>query len=146
VPQDYARGFGCYAEAAKRGMPEAQHNVGAMLVSARGVKRDYVEGLAWIILAGKSGADSGAEAKVRARLAHRPADIAAAEARAAVLWDGLKHGHAVAPDAAFPGDELKPVEPTPFQPEPAAPPKVDLAAPKVEIPVAPPPAPPPAKL
>ena len=32
-------------EAARGGVAEAQHNIGAMLVSARGVKRDYNEGL-----------------------------------------------------------------------------------------------------
>ncbi|MDI1249822.1 MAG: tetratricopeptide repeat protein [Lacunisphaera sp.] len=89
VPRDYAKALEYYTAAARLGVPEAQHNIGAMLVSARGVKRDYVEGLAWLILANKSGAGSDAETKVRERLAKRPADIRAAEARAGELLANL---------------------------------------------------------
>lgn len=139
VLRDYAEGFSCFAEAATRGVPEAQHNVGAMLVSARGVKRDYVEGLAWIILAGKAGAVSDAETQVRARLANRPADIAAAEARASELWENLKQSKPIAPRVTVVGPASKPAEAPLFQPEKTAPPKVELSAPKVDLLVPPPP-------
>lgn len=89
-PRDFARALDYYAQAARAGIPEAQHNIGAMLVSGRGVKRDYVEGLAWLIVATKSGAVSDAEQRTRERLAKRPADIAAAEARAQELIAALK--------------------------------------------------------
>lgn len=82
LPGSYER----YLRAARAGLPLAQYNVGAMLASARGVKRDYVEGLAWIILASRdSSVDPEGEKRLRARLARRPQDIAAAEQRAAAL-------------------------------------------------------------
>jgi len=68
---------------------EAQHNLGVMLVSAKGVKRDYVEGLAWLILATKSGASVDGENRVRARLQKYPAQIRAAELRAQELSKDL---------------------------------------------------------
>ncbi len=89
-PRDAVRSLDYYAQAARAGIPEAQHNIGAILVSGRGVKRDYVEGLAWLIVATKSGAVSDAEQRTRERLAKRPGDIAAAEARAEELWAALK--------------------------------------------------------
>ncbi len=88
---DYGRALDHFTTAAKIGVVEAQHNIGAMLVSARGVKRDYIEGLAWLIVAKKSGAASDAETQVRARLAKRPADIAAAETRAVEIARDLPH-------------------------------------------------------
>lgn len=86
---DYTRTLDYYTRAARAGVPEAQHNLGAMLVSARGVNRDLVEGLAWLIVATKSGAVSGAEIQVRDRLAKRPADIQSAETRAGELIANL---------------------------------------------------------
>jgi hypothetical protein len=85
VPRDYAKALEHYTTAARLGVPEAQHNIGAMLVSARGVKRNYIEGLAWLLLAEESGAASQAPQQVRERLARKPADIQAAEARAKQL-------------------------------------------------------------
>src|SRR6185369_13200425 len=101
---DYERTLDYYTRAARAGVPEAQHNLGAMLVSARGVKRDLVEGLAWLIVATKSGAVSEAEIQVRDRLAKRPADIKAAEARAQELLGNLPVAtvRAVLKDAAVP--------------------------------------------
>lgn len=84
-PADVPRAYQYYLESARRGVPEAQHNVGAMLVSGRGVKRDYVEGLAWLLVAAKSGIGADDVAKVRAHLARKPNQIAAAERRAAEL-------------------------------------------------------------
>lgn len=86
---DYGRALDCYTRAARAGVAEAQHNIGAMLVSGRGVKRDYVEGLAWLIVATKAGAVSEAEIQVRDRLAKRPAEIKAAETRARELIEKL---------------------------------------------------------
>ncbi len=91
VPVDYPRALEYYLVAAQAGVLEAEHNIGAMLVSARGVKRDFVEGLAWLIVATKSGDEAEAESRVRARLAKRPADIQAAEERAAELLKDLPH-------------------------------------------------------
>ncbi len=129
VDQDYAKAFDYYVQAAKRGVPEAQHNVGAMLVSGRGVKRDYVEGLAWLIVATKDGAVSTAEAQTREHLAKRPADIAAAEKRAAELLQSIKDHTAVDPKADVKaGIEAPKAEKNlPFQPERAEPPKIPVA-------------------
>ncbi len=88
-PVDYARALGYFTLAARAGVGEAQHNLGAMLVSGRGVKRNYVEGLAWLIVAAKSGVGADTAAQVRTRLAKRPQEIAAAEARASELAKDL---------------------------------------------------------
>lgn len=114
---DYGRALDYYTRAARVGVAEAQHNIGAMLVSGRGVKRDLVEGLAWLIVATKAGAVSGAEIQVRDRLAKRPAEIKAAETRAGELIEKLPTAtvRAVlksAPVAAS-ADESRPVPPAP---------------------------------
>jgi TPR repeat protein len=89
-PVDLPGAFARYLNAARAGMPLAQYNVGAMLASARGVRRNYVEGLAWIILASRSEeVDPTGERKLRERLARRPKDIAAAEVRAIALQQEL---------------------------------------------------------
>lgn len=135
---DYAKALDYFTTAARAGVAEAQHNIGAMLVSARGVKRDYVEGLAWLIVAKKTGAQSNADEQVRRRLARRPSDIAAAEARAAEISADLSH--------ASVGGVNAPVSPLPAKLEPPAPaksgvvvPKLDPAtAPKIDVPITPP--------
>jgi len=125
---DYDRALDCFTTAAKAGVVEAQHNIGAMLVSARGVKRDYIEGLAWLLVAKKSGAASDAETQVRGRMAKRPADITAAETRAVEIAKDLPNatvratrrssdGKPTAPSPA-PIEKIKMVAP---KPEPAAP-------------------------
>jgi hypothetical protein len=137
-PQDYARAMEFYAQAARAGIPEAQHNIGAMLVSARGVKRDYIEGLAWFIVAGKSGVVSDAEQRTRERLAKRPSDIAAAEKRAQEIISALRSrtGDAATPRYSLAGTPPPPL-PGPTVPRPA------VAAPgKVKVELGPPLAPP----
>jgi hypothetical protein len=138
VPVDYTRALTYFTSAARAGVPEAQHNIGAMLVSARGVKRDYIEGLAWFIVAGKSGAPTDAEAQVRARLAKRPADIQAGEARAGELLKDLGHATVravllgpppTAPTA--PAPTPLPAVATPVQKPVIAPPKMEASLPVV---------------
>jgi uncharacterized protein len=131
---DYARALEYFTTAARAGVVEAQHNIGAMLVSARGVKRDYVEGLAWLIVAKKSGAPSDAESQVRSRIAKRPADIAAAETRAAEISADLANA-AVRTGATAASAPSKPVAPA--KPEMPAPVKSGVVAPKLD-PVMPP--------
>lgn len=90
-PRDYQRALEYFALAARAGVAEAQHNLGAMFASARGVRRNFVEGLAWLIVSAKSGVGSDAEEQVRARLANKPRDIRAAEARAEEILADLAH-------------------------------------------------------
>ncbi|HWA25243.1 MAG TPA: tetratricopeptide repeat protein [Lacunisphaera sp.] len=150
VTRDYAKALEYYLAAARRGVPEAQHNIGAMLVSARGVKRDYVEGLAWLLVAEKSGAASTAPQQVRDRLAKRPTDISAAEARARELLADLPH--AVVRGVTAPATVAAPAAPT-FSPPPVpkptipttlAPPRIDPIPPPKLAPPSPPTLPPPA--
>jgi len=83
VTQDFAKSYGFYIAAARAGDPIAQHNVGAMLSSGRGVKRDYTEGLAWLILAAQGAPEAvESEQKLRQFLVRRPEIITAAVARA----------------------------------------------------------------
>ena len=134
VVPDLGKTSDFYQRAAFAGLPIAQRNLGAMLASGRGVKRDYVEGLAWLIVANRNGIDPKAEQQLRAKLARRPADIAAAEIRAEELRaeiDGRK--------------SRKPAVKSP-QPQTAAPRTVPViepphpARPKVEKPDLPAPA------
>ena len=88
---DLGRALDYFTLAARSGVAEAQHNLGAMLVSGRGVKRNYVEGLAWLIVAVKSGVGADTETQVRNRLAKRPNEIIAAESRADELVKDLAY-------------------------------------------------------
>jgi hypothetical protein len=144
---DYERTLDYYTRAARAGVPEALHNIGAMLVSGRGVKRDYIEGLAWLLVATKAGAVSDAEVKVRDRLARRPADLRAAETRATELGQNLAaaevravlKGAAAPASAGEPGKvPVVPVLTTPMERpvinapaiEPIAPPKISPPPPE----------------
>jgi hypothetical protein len=137
---DYAKALEYFTTAARAGVAEAQHNIGAMLVSARGVKRDYVEGLAWLIVAKKTGAASDAEQQVRNRLARRPAEIAAAETRAAEIVADLPTASVRTGATALPAPLAAPAKvetPAPTKAGIVAP-KIDpVAPPKVEVPIDP---------
>jgi uncharacterized protein len=92
VPRDAAKAMEYYKIAAAHGVAAAQYNLGAMYVSARdGIKRDYREGLAWLIVGTKHGAEGDGEKRVRDRLAAtKRADlIPAAEKRAAEIEEEL---------------------------------------------------------
>ena len=78
--------FDYYQRAAYLGSPAATYNVGAMLVSGRGMKRDYSEGLAWLMLAAERGTDPGSVEQVKTRLKRYPGHITRAEKRI----DGIK--------------------------------------------------------
>lgn len=130
---DYGKALDYFTTAAKAGVVEAQHNIGAMLVSARGVKRDYVEGLAWLIVARQAGAPSDAEAQVRARLSRRPADITAAEARAieiaADLANVVVHATLLNRPVAPVADPVTKPAITAPKPDPVVPPKIAVPLP-----------------
>jgi len=126
VESDLPKAFEYYRQGAFAGVVEAQYNVGAMLVSARGVKRDWVEGLAWLIVAAKHGAPPGGEQQVRAQLAKRPDDIAAAEQRAETLLHQIASPTLALESHPVSRDNLPPAQPT---------------RPKLLIPPLPPPAP-----
>jgi len=117
VPQDLSKAHGYYMAAARAGNPVAQHNVGAMIASGRGVRRDYAEGLAWLILAAKKNPEAAAgEKKLRYFLAKHPETIAAGEARAAALARELAGKPAAMPAA-----------PAPEAPAKKPPPKIEIA-------------------
>jgi TPR repeat protein len=93
VPRDASKALDYYLQAAKAGVATAQYNLGAMYVSARnGIKRDYKEGLAWLIIAARNGSPAEGEQRVRERLTatRRTAVIAEAEKRATELEAELK--------------------------------------------------------
>ncbi len=144
VKPDRARAYEYYLDAARRGVPEAQYNVGAMLASGRGVRRDFAEGLAWLIIARKSGAEGDGGARLRERLARYPKTIAEGEARALALEAELA-GEAVAPEPPVSkAPVVTPSLPTPEAPT-IAPPKLDAPPARIGLPVAPLPSPDPGK-
>ena len=149
VSVNYRRALSYYRRAADAKIPEAFYNIGAMHVSARGVKRDYVEGLAWLMLAAERDSDpDDAVARVRKRLTRYPHYIDRANRRANVLraefsassspaqGGGRALGLAPAPVAA-PRAEVAPVSITPgvsgFSPTVPR-----IAAPGITIPTPPP--------
>lgn len=145
-PPDYGRALDCFTLAARAGVAEAQHNLGAMLASGRGVRRNYVEGLAWLIVSGKSGVGQDAEEQVRARLAKKPNDIKAAEARAAKILKDLAHAEVRAVRTAATGnstvrpptDVREKISPPAAVATPLEKPTITLdAPPKISLPVAP---------
>jgi hypothetical protein len=106
VPRDANKALGYYLQAAKAGVATAQYNLGAMYVSARnGIKRDYKEGLAWLIIAARNGSPAEGEQRVRERLTatRRTAVIAEAEKRATELEAELKTGTTAKAPAPAPG-------------------------------------------
>ena len=137
---DYPKALEYFTTAARAGVAEAQHNIGAMLVSARGVKRNYIEGLAWLIVAKKTGAQSDAETQVRSRISRRPADIAAAEARAAEIAADLPNASVRTGVTPLPPPPALPARigtPAPAKSGVVAP-KLDPAtAPKIDVPINP---------
>lgn len=87
VPRDVPKAIEYYRQAALAGVSEAQYNLGTLYVNGRGVKRDLKEGLAWLIVATKHGADGEGEKQMRERLktGTRAQIIPVAEARAAEI-------------------------------------------------------------
>ena len=126
VEPDPPKALEYYRQGALAGVVEAQYNVGAMLVSARGVRRDWVEGLAWLIVAARHGAPPEGEQKVRAQLAKRPADIAAAELRAEEILNQISPSKLAIEPRPVSRDKLPLAPPTP---------------PRIVLPPPPPPAP-----
>lgn len=134
IPKNLPQAFVRYQAAANAGVAEAQFNLGAMYSSGRGVKRDYVEGLAWLIVASKNGADPDGEKQLRDHLtkAKRTTTIADAEKRAAILSKesadgkaaaaGTSASSASAPAVTKPDGKVK-------LGEPAAPGRIQIAPP-----------------
>lgn len=86
-PEDYARAAEFFLALACRGNAAAQESLAAMYAEGRGVTRDLVQAHRWLSLA-LGGAEDGAAAGRRARLAEleakmTPAEIAEARARPA---------------------------------------------------------------
>jgi hypothetical protein len=113
--QNFAKALEFYRRAAALGIAEGTYNVGAMNVSGRGTKRNYVEGLAWLLLAAEQGSDpNDAVAAVKKRLKSRPDYIARAVTRLTALKAELT---ATAPKA-----DPKPLAPTAPAPPLVSPP------------------------
>lgn len=135
--------FEYYERAAYLGSPEATYNVGAMLVSGRGMKRDYSEGLAWLMLAAERGTDPGSVDQVKTRLRRYPDRIKKADERLAGIKAKIAQGTNVledepdlAPTISAPASPtLKPQIGTPSMPVfgPTAP-KPSFGIPKISIP------------
>jgi hypothetical protein len=144
VASDAAIARELYRLAALADVPLAQYNLGAMLMSARGVKRDYVEGLAWLILASRNQIEADGEQRARAHLAGQPQVIAAAEERAAELRKEIDARHGTKPP--WPPPATSSVPPIPERPVPTVDkPKIEppqIERPKIELTPPPIPAPP----
>lgn len=87
LPEDPARAAGYFKAAALGGRRDAAHSLGVDYSTGRGVRRDYREALAWMIVARARGDDSDIEEQLRTFLAGSEyrGIIASAEARAKEL-------------------------------------------------------------
>ena len=135
VAVNYPEALALYRKAAAAGVPEAMYNIGSLLVSARGVKRDYVDGLAWLIVAAEKGADAQAGIQqVRERLKRRPETIVAAERRAEEIRDELAGKPREEATAKFGPPALN--APAPLRPtiDPPQPPPVVIEKPTIPTP------------
>jgi len=94
APADRVKALDYYRAAAAGKVPEAFFNLGAAYSSGRGVKRDYAEGLAWLILAKRAGLENEGESKLRERIVamRRPQLIETGERRAEEIADELVKG------------------------------------------------------
>ncbi len=98
VALDHARALAYFRAAAAGGAAEAFHNLGvAYSTTGHGVKRDYAEALAWLILAKKHGTTTNADDALRSHLRslRHPELIAAGEKRAPELERELAQGGVV---------------------------------------------------
>lgn len=89
--RDPARAIAYFRAAAAAGEPEAFFNLGAAHANGRGVKRDYAEALAWLMIAKRRGADNGTEASLRQQLGKQTSVLAKAERRVAEIEAELKN-------------------------------------------------------
>jgi TPR repeat protein len=71
VSENPGRAFGYFRAGAIGGRMDAAHNLGAAYAKGRGVRRDFTEALAWLIVARARGDTSGAEQQLRDRLIER---------------------------------------------------------------------------
>jgi TPR repeat protein len=86
VKHDDAKVFACFLQAARGKVRPALYNLGACYVNGRGVDKDLVEGLAWLILAKKHDVDPRTEGRIRLELQENdPGKIPLAEKRAEQL-------------------------------------------------------------
>jgi TPR repeat protein len=90
VAKDPARSIDYFRAAAAGGEAEAFFNLGAGFAGGRGVKRNYAEALAWLILARERGAGGDTEARLRAQLKANPTLLATGERRAKEIAAELK--------------------------------------------------------
>lgn len=147
VETDPVQARDLYQVAALANVPLAQYNLGVMLVSARGGNRDYVEGLAWLILAAHNHIEANGEKQVREHLANQPLVIAAAEKRSKELGEEVAAMKGVKPAwppsdseadssllSVLPPPVLRSVIATPKLP----PPTIELPPPPVLSPPVPP--------
>ncbi|MES2695963.1 MAG: tetratricopeptide repeat protein [Verrucomicrobiota bacterium] len=89
LEEDPSRAIDYFRAAAVAGDKEALFNIGAAYASGRGVKRDYGEALAWLILARKDDAPRPVELDLRRGMKSMPAWIARGERRAKEIVEEL---------------------------------------------------------
>lgn len=118
VAKDLPRALAYFRAAAAGGEAEAFFNIGSAYAGGRGVRRDYAEALGWLIVAKQHGAQSNAEASLRAQIKSRSDWIATGERRAKEIereFADKKVVEFLPPVAPLdvPVDPLKPVFATP---------------------------------
>jgi TPR repeat protein len=131
LPRDFGRTL-AYYQAAVGTVPEAIFNLGAMYASGRGVRRDFVEGLAWLLVA-KQDHDLGGDAAAQVQRRLSAARVAEAEKRAAAIRRELA-GEESAEKPTAPAAASRASAPRPADLAPVRPP---VTRPKAEVEVAP---------
>mgnify|MGYP001822851531 CR=1 FL=1 len=90
VPQNHAEAVKWFHKAAEQGHDKAQYDLALMYGKGEGVPQNYVEAYAWSNLAAASGYANGIKARDIIANALSPADLDAAQKRAAKLSEEIQ--------------------------------------------------------
>ena len=90
VAQDYAQAVKWYRKAAEQGVANAQYILGLMYVKGQGVPQNYSESYVWSSLAAASGNEDAVENRDIVAKQLSPEALAAAQQRAANLFDEIE--------------------------------------------------------
>ena len=90
VPQDYSQAVKWYRKAAEQGNVPAQYNLGVMYESGEVVPQNYSDAYVWFSLAAASGHENGTINRDAAAERLTPKALAAAQRRAATLFEEIE--------------------------------------------------------
>jgi TPR repeat protein len=89
VPQDYTEAVKWFRKSAEQGYAGAQFQLGAMYGKGQGVPQNYIEAYVWSSLAASTGGENAVQNRDLAATKLTPEDLAAAQKKAAKLFEEI---------------------------------------------------------